>query len=182
MSKGYPQEPDSAVFRALQSLGDSNHSREGMVDLDKLWNASGRRRGRSPRQWAARCNRSGDDIEIVAGYQGESLASHHHALDYAQYLDPAVERFCMELLAHKLREASGRSMLQCPNNPFMALAATAAVMSGSRVSPEEAQRRIIKDAVAESGDLDVYDQETKIAEVQRALGSIKFVDISQAKG
>ena len=160
--------PDTPVFRACNAAFEARRWPDSPLNLNVLWEASGRLRGRSPEQWAARCHREGHPVTVLLGGQGESFCSGGDFFEYAQYLDPAIERFVIEIVGHKFRERPGEAMLRLPT-PVMALATEAAIVGGDETSPEEARRRIMGDAIAETAGMGPWEQETKVAEVQRAM-------------
>ncbi|WP_422932205.1 hypothetical protein [Singulisphaera sp. PoT] len=162
------QPPDTPVFRAFNAELEARGGREAQLDLNVLWDAAGRDQGRSPSEWAAECSRRGQSVTIVEGPKGEALCIRRDFFEYAQHLDPAIELFAIELIGQRLRENPGEAMLKLPT-PVMALAAEAAIIGGDGVSPGEARHRIMGDVVAETAGLGPWEQETKVAEVQRAM-------------
>jgi hypothetical protein len=142
----------------------------GRVDLGEIWEAGGARRGRSPRHWWSRfCRRFAGDVED----EGERLlADEGAALHYLQWIDRRVLKAVQAEFVRKMRANPLRNLLGCPD-PLMGSLAVAAVASGKGVGIDEAKRALVKGAVEATEGLDDLERESRVAEVQRAVGRVQ---------
>lgn len=152
--------PDSAVFAELQRQLSSPH-----VNATALWQASGRKKNKSPRSWIPK----GDIVHDPGGSADAAiLVDHDTALVYAQQLCPKIMRACFEEFSRKLRADPARHLMGC-SSPLMGIFAVGAVIETEGLSQEEAGARLMADSVQRSAHLDVYAEETAVANAQRGV-------------
>jgi hypothetical protein len=156
---------ESAVYQAYRRAPEEVADDVRGVDLVALWDAGGRRRGRSPRQWARRCQRL-DQLDV----RGEAvLATPDDALAYAEHLDTRIALEIHEALMARLRADPGRLLSACDSPLVGFFARIAAEQEG--VEPDEAgawlMARVKEHARRES--LDDYAAETAVARARRAI-------------
>jgi hypothetical protein len=159
----------NATFRLFTDLLNQGEP----IDLGELWRAAGRP-WLSPRRWLNRFRKRYENGEVVER-GNHILGDQDAALHYLQLIDASVAMACYAQFARRLREDPARHMLGCPN-PIMALFAKATLADGG-MGEDEANQYLTSEAVKRTGDLDPYAQETRVAEVQRAVEGLRIDEV-----
>lgn len=136
------------------------------IDATKLWQASGRKRNKSPRAWLCKDKIISDpggspDVEILIGQDT--------ALIYAQNLCDKLLVACGEVFMRAMREDPTRHMMNCPPEiaDLVGIFAVGAVMDNTGLGPDEAAAQLLAESVTRASALDVYAEETAVANAQR---------------
>jgi hypothetical protein len=165
--------------RMVQERGD------GLVDLTRLWATAGRPMGRSPRQWEGRAVRGGAEPVIVGGTAGRAddpaLVPIEESYSYIMALDGEAAVALTSIVAAKI-DADPAGLLMKVSDPVGGLLALGAALKANGGDPEAARRQLTAEVARRSEADGVYAQESAVAAAQRALGSVKFVDLAGPTG
>jgi hypothetical protein len=154
---------DSPVLDALLR---QTHNPDGLIDLVPLWRAAGRPRGKSPRQ---RYGRTGEIIaERGKGPDGAVLVELRTAWCYAGLIDDDLGKACCDVLDGTIRADPAGFLMRVPNS-VGALVAIPYEMAEQGVGAVEAADRLVAEVVGRTAGLGAWEQETTVAEVQRAV-------------
>lgn len=161
----------SPMFRALRNQLDAFEPYELSFDMTALWKAAGRPRGHAPRHYPHRFRDTtqGHVRDQGGGPDGAVLADYETAMHYCMMVDCRIMRTVVHEGVRKRRQDPVRALMAC-RDPLMAMfVKTDLHLRG--LSDEQADRVLIDAAKRAAAGLDVYAEETFVAEVQRAVAS-----------
>jgi len=160
--------PMSKAFRGqLDAQGPHGRS----YDLTALWKAAGRPRGHAPRHYLHRFREAmrGEVRDQGGGPDGAVLADDPAALHYCTIVDRRIMDAVVDESIRRRRKDPVRALLECPNPIMAMLVKTDLYLRG--LGDEQADRLLIEAAKRAAAGPDVYAEETRVAEVQRAVAS-----------
>ena len=152
----------------LRQVRDSDR-----VNLTRLWRASGRKRGYSPRQYARHELHMLGDAEFVGNRADDAVfVAKTCAYSYMYFLDADIMKFMNKMHMNSFRKGPVGKLLsaseysELDSSILGMLVSVANAVDGNRT---EGDARLIAAAVARTQGLDIYAQETAIMKVQRAV-------------
>ena len=165
----------SPMYRAFRNQLYEHQHLGRPFDLTALWNSAGRPRGQAPRHYLHRYRDAmrGEVHDQGGGPDGAVLADHPAALHYCMIVDPRIMSTIIEHDTRKRREDPVQAVLDSPD-PLTALF-TKLDLYVSGMNNEQADRYLIDAAKRAAAGLDVYKEETRVAEVQRAVAFFRPV-------
>ncbi len=175
-------EEASPMFKAFRGLLDGLGPHGRSFDLTALWKAAGRPRGHAPRHYLHRFRESmrGEVRDQGGGPDGAVLADYPTALHYCMIVDRRIMKAVVAESMRRRREDPVRALLECPD-PIMAMLVKSDLYLRG-MDDEQADRFLVDAAKRAAAGLDVYAEETRVAEVQRAVASFGPVEAGPPPG
>ncbi|MBV8317890.1 MAG: hypothetical protein JO116_24510 [Planctomycetaceae bacterium] len=166
---------DSALWRHLLSL-EAEAGPGGLIDLTRLWHFAGRPKGRSPRQKYPKDCKGYKDFGRILKSVGRTAdspawATSDTARSYVESLDPRIMIARQNIIIEMMDRDPVGWLMDAPEGAkgIAAVFIKPIVANQAGLPREEADRLIIAEAIERTSGLDVFEQETKVAEVQRAV-------------
>ena len=167
MSKPFEKLAGNPIWTEYVRQADASPDR---VNLTGLWRIACRKRSWSPRQYAKTFDRGKDIAFEGRTADGPAWSNEKIAMHYVQMLDVKILQAVGEAFMAELKKRLVEILMDSIDHGCGDI--TAIFVSGLNSvngSRTEGDRRIVEEATKLTDGLDVYDQETKIAKVQRAL-------------
>jgi len=172
----------SPMFKAFRGQFDALGPRGRSYDLTALWKAAGRPRGHAPRHYLHRFREAmrGEVRDQGGGPDGAVLVDDPAALHYCTIVDRRIMDAVVDESIRRRRKDPVRALLECPNPIMAMLVKTDPYLRG--LGDEQADRLLIEAAKRAAAGPDVYAEETRVAEVQRAVASFGPVEAGPPPG
>lgn len=168
-------EEASPMFKAFRGQLNARGLHGRSYDLTALWKVAGRPRGQAPRHYLHRFREAmpGEVRDQGGGPDGAVLANYSTALHYCMIVDERIMVAIWEEGMRRRREDPARALLECPNSLMAMLVKSDLYLRG--MDDEQANCFLVDAAKRAAAGLDAYAEESRVAEVQRAVASISLV-------